>query len=102
MNTTRSDREYGSLLDGIEDILDSGRQLGRDARGHRLARTYWGIGDAIHSHLLANEGRTAYGERLFQRLSSDINLDKTLIYTMVRFRRRMQLNGDPIFTHDWC
>ena len=29
---------------------------------------YRGIGDAIHSHLLANEGRTAYGERLFQRL----------------------------------
>ena len=103
MSRRRSDSEYGSLLDGIEDILTSGRQLGRDARGHRLARTYWGIGDAIHSHLLANEGRTAYGERLFQRLSIDINLYKTLIYTMVRLRRRMpNVETFPQLTWSHC
>ena len=80
---------YSALLEGIDDILATGKDLGTQTRGRRLARTYWEIGDSIHEHLRASEGKTTYGEAFFDRLSNDLNLTKTLIYLMLRFRRGM-------------
>ena len=91
MMTTESDGEYDALRDGIGEILASGKELGTVARGHQLALNYWAIGDAIDAHLLGKEGRAGYGEQLFDRLENDLNLDKTLIYTMVRLRRRLPI-----------
>ena len=80
---------YRALLEGIDEIISAKRDLGTLARGRRLARSYWEIGDAIHTHLLASEGKTAHGEGFFKRISGDLNLDKTLVYLMLRFRRDM-------------
>ena len=78
---------YSALLEGIDEIVAAKKDLGTQTRGRRLARRYWEIGDAIQAHLEANEGRTTYGEGFFNRLADDLNLDKTLVYTMLRFRR---------------
>ena len=78
---------YSALLEGIDEIVAAKKDLGTQARGRRLARRYWEIGDAIHAHLEANQGRTTYGEGLFNRLADDLNLDTTLVYTILRFRR---------------
>ena len=78
---------YGALLTGVGEIIAAGKYLSSEARGRRLARSYWDIGDAIHRHLVAHEGKSTYGEGLITRLSEDLSLDQSLIYTMVRFRR---------------
>ena len=80
---------YSALLEGVEEILSAEKDLGTQARGRRLARSYWEIGDAIHAHLLANEGKSTYGEGFFDRLSGDLSLDPSLVYLMLRFRRSM-------------
>ena len=80
---------YNALLEGIGEIISAGKDLSSQARGRRLARRNWEIGDAIHTHLLANEGKSAYGEGLFDRLADDVNLDKSTVYLMLRFRRGM-------------
>ena len=80
---------YSALLEGIDEIVAAKNDLGTQTRGRRLARRYWEIGDAIHTHLRATEGKTTYGEGFFNRLAGDLNLDKTLVYTMLRFHRGM-------------
>ena len=80
-------QSFDALIDGIDEIIAAQKDLGTQARGRRLARSYWEIGDAIHAHLEANQGRTTYGEGLFNRLAGDLNLDKPLVYTILRFRR---------------
>jgi len=82
---------YGSLLAGIGEIIAAGKDLSSQTRGRRLARNYWEIGDANHRHLLAHEGKSNYGEGLMTRLSRDLSLDRSLIYTMVRFAAPCQL-----------
>ena len=82
-------QSYDALIDGIDEIIAAQKDLGTQARGRRLARSYWEIGDSIHAHLLANEGKSTYGERFFIRLSDDLNLDQSLVYNMLRFRRGM-------------
>jgi hypothetical protein len=80
---------YGALLEGIDEIISAEKDLGTQARGRRLACSYWEIGDAIHAHLLENEGKSTYGEGFFDRLSGDPSLYQSLIYHMLRFRRGM-------------
>ena len=84
---------YGALLDGIGEIISSGKDLSSQSRGRRLARSYWEIGDAVHLHLLTHQGKSTYGESLIERLSKDLSLDQSLIYTMIRFRRAMPILG---------
>jgi hypothetical protein len=57
-----------ALIDGIDEIIAAQKDLGTQARGRRLARNYWEIGDTIHTHLLANEGKSTCGERFFTRV----------------------------------
>ncbi len=80
---------YSALLDGIGEIMSSRKDLSSQSRGRRLARSYWDIGDAVHLHLLTHRGKSTYGESLIERLSKDLSLDQSLIYTMIRFRRCM-------------
>ena len=80
---------YDALLEGIDEIFASGKDLSSQARGRRLAHGYWQIGDAIHHHLLAHVDKSTYGEGLMKRLSNDLSLDIAFIYLMVRFRRGM-------------
>jgi hypothetical protein len=82
---------YDALIDGIDEIVAAQKDLGTQARGRRLARSYWEIGNAIHTHQLANEGKSTYGERFFTRFSNDLNLDQSLVYNMLRFRRGMPI-----------
>ena len=69
-NTPTPFDTYRALLEGIDEIVSAEKDLGTQARGRRLARSYWEIGDAIHAHLLANEGKTTYGEGFFGRLAT--------------------------------
>ncbi len=86
-------QSYDALIDGIDEIIVAQKDLGTQARGRRLALSYWEIGDAIHAHQLANEGKSTYGERFFIRLSNDLNLDQSLVYNMIRFRLGMPIVG---------
>ena len=84
---------YPALIEGIGEIISAGKDLSSQSRGRRIARRNWEIGDALHTHLLANQGRAAYGEGLIQRVAKDLNLEITNIYLMLRFRRSMPKVG---------
>ena len=84
-------QSYDALINGIDEIIAAQKDLGTQARGRRLARSYWEIGDTIHAHQLTNEGKSTYGERFFTCLSNDLNLDQSLVYNILRFRRGCQM-----------
>ena len=92
-------RTYDSLRAGIDDIISSGKDLSSTARGRSLARRNWEIGDAIHEHLVANQGKSTHGEGVIRLLADDVNLNKSEIYRMLRFRRNMPKVGSiPLLT----
>ena len=61
-------QSFDAPINGIDEIIAAQKDLGTQARGRRLARSYWEIGDAIHTHLLNNQARSGYGEGLFTHL----------------------------------
>ena len=80
---------HAALLEGVREILSTEKDLSSQTRGCRLARRNWEIGDAIHNHLLANDGKPAYGEGLFESLAEHISVDQSTVYQMLRLRRCM-------------
>ena len=90
---------YDDLRAGIDEIIASGKDLSSEARGRQLASRNWEIGDAICVHLDATEGKAAYGEGLVTRLASDVNLNKSTIYKIIRFRRfKSKVARSPLLT----
>ena len=90
---------YAALIEGIGEIISAGKDLSSQSRGRRIARRNWEIGDVLHTHLLANQGKTAYGEGLIKRVSKDLNLERTNVYLMLRFRRSMPIvESIPLLT----
>lgn len=79
---------YDSLRDQIEGLLTEGRQFGRRAAEWEKVETYWGIGDALTAYL-DSMGGTTQGEQTIHNLSKDCKLSASLLYEILRFRRRL-------------
>ncbi len=59
----------------------------RDELQKQKAICYWKIGRHIAKHLLNNQGKSAYNERLYPRLSHDLKIDvRTLSHTVEFYR----------------
>ena len=47
--------------------------------------TYWKMGAAISKHLLSENNRADYGQKLFKNLSDDLKVGERLLYQMTQF-----------------
>ena len=78
---------YSRLREQVQAVLAEGKVQTRQATECERVDAYWHVGDAIHVHILAREGRAGYGQRIVANLSQDLNLGESLLHEIVRFRR---------------
>ncbi len=64
---------YGSLIDGIGDLLERSRRQAVRTVNCLLTATYWEIGCRIVEFEQGGEARADYGEELIVRLARDLN-----------------------------
>jgi hypothetical protein len=63
---------YGSLVDGIGELLEQARHQAARAVNSLLTAAYWEIGRRIVEFEQGGEARAEYGEALLNTLSSDL------------------------------
>jgi predicted nuclease of restriction endonuclease-like (RecB) superfamily len=63
---------YGSLVDGIGNLLEQSRRQAARTLNSLLTTTYWEIGRRIVEFEQGGEARAEYGEELLDTLSSDL------------------------------
>jgi predicted nuclease of restriction endonuclease-like (RecB) superfamily len=64
---------YGSLVDGIGKLLEQSRRQAVRTVNSLLTATYWEIGRRIVEFEQGGEAKSEYGEKLLERLSSDLS-----------------------------
>jgi predicted nuclease of restriction endonuclease-like (RecB) superfamily len=64
--------DYGGLVTGISELLDSARRTSARTVNGILTATYWEIGRRIVEYEQAGDVRAEYGERLLERLAVDL------------------------------
>ncbi len=70
--TTSETERYGAILKEVSDLLETARRASARAVNAILTATYWQIGRRIVEAEQAGQNRAEYGERLIERLSSDL------------------------------
>ena len=76
---------YNNLLKQIRKEMTEGLVRAQNVYERERVITYWNIGKAISNHLLIHKNRADYGNRLFNRLSNDLELGERLLYQVTQF-----------------
>ena len=89
---------YQQLKEEIARIFVEGHERARQAVERQRVQVCWEVGQLLDGHLLENEGRAGYGERVMARnwpkTSRSIGSDST---KWSRFFGRFQKSGRPDF-----
>lgn len=80
--------EYLALREQIEILLTEGQQFGKRAAEWEKVETYWNIGDTLE-RFLEHAGGSTYGDETVRNLSKDLHVGSSLLYEILRFRRRI-------------
>src|SRR6266513_4352566 len=64
--------EYGGLIGGIAELLETSRRTAARAVNALMTATYWEIGRRIVEFEQQGEERAGYGEQLLAQLSADL------------------------------
>src|SRR6266513_3116474 len=64
--------EYGGLIGGIAELLDTSRRIAARTVNALMTATYWEIGRRIVEFEQQGEERARYGEQLLAQLSADL------------------------------
>ncbi len=65
---------YNMLRDSIVQALAAGKERARQAVEREKVGTYWGVGELLRRHVLANGNHAGYGEQVIARLSKDVGI----------------------------
>lgn len=82
-------KDYTFLRDQIRQTL----ALGQKRIERQKVLTYWKIGELISKHILANGDRAEYGQKIMERLSSDLNLDETILRRNTQFYKAFPIRA---------
>src|SRR5689334_10634259 len=63
---------YSSVLEEVVELLEAGRRESARAVNSVMTTVYWQIGRRIVEHEQGGANRARYGQRLLERLSSDL------------------------------
>jgi predicted nuclease of restriction endonuclease-like (RecB) superfamily len=63
---------YSGLLDGVSDLLEAARRASARTVNAFMTATYWEVGRRIVEFEQGGAKRAGYGERLLERLASDL------------------------------
>ena len=78
---------YGELKRRVRLTITDGRRRAETVVEREKVRTSWEIGKLIQEHILLNQERANYGERVIQRLSADLGISHTELKYMLQFAR---------------
>jgi len=87
-----SDNAPGAYLDLVNTIRQEITKT-RDELQKQKAVCYWKIGRHIAGHLLNNQGKSGYRERLYPRLTHDLKIDERTLRQTVAFYRSFPIPG---------
>ncbi|MBN1363188.1 MAG: thermonuclease family protein [Syntrophaceae bacterium] len=85
MTTLTAQQTYEQLLTAVQTEIAQGKGRIQDAVEREKVTTYWRLGRLLAEHLLDHKERADYGERLFERLSGDLSINRRILYQTVRF-----------------
>ena len=78
---------YAALHPEILQVLLHGKEQARQAVEQEKVRTYWDVGQRLHSHFLQHQERAGYGEQVLAQLAADLELSESLLYQLLEFYR---------------
>lgn len=87
MKTDSTISSYSELKRRVREALARGRERAADAVERVKVKTCWEIGKLIQEHILLNKQRADYGQKVIQRLSTDLEINKRELDYMVEFAR---------------
>ena len=78
---------YMEILQDIKSLLEKAKYRAYKAVDNLRVQTYWQIGERIVRGELQHRERADYGERVIERLASDLDIAKRNLHNTVRFYR---------------
>jgi hypothetical protein len=87
MSTSLLLNPYAALHQEILQVLLEGKARARQAVEQEKVRTYWQVGQRLHTHLVQHGERAGYGEQLMAQLAADLELSERLLYEGVALYR---------------
>ena len=78
---------YTEILKDIKSLLEKAKYRAYKAVDNLRVQTYWQIGERIVRGELQHRERADYGERVIERLASDLDIAKRNLHNTVRFYR---------------
>ncbi len=91
---------YDELVHAIREARAASRTRIDQAIDQEKVREAWEIGKLIDEHVLLHKERADYGERVLQRLSTDLGISHTELKYMLQFARAYPI-GRPADQLSW-
>lgn len=85
MHNNLKNDNYKSLLEELTGILSNGKCQAYKAVDNIKVQTYWQIGERVVREEMNSKNRADYGKYLVNNLAIDLNIEKKLIYKIVKF-----------------
>lgn len=85
---------YRRLREEVQKTLQQGRKKAEAAVNKERTKTYWQIGRLMDRHIHAEKPeakRAEYGREVVKRLSQDLDLSKSTIYSCLMFARSYRI-----------
>ena len=93
---------YQQLKEEIARIFVEGHERARQAVERQRVQVCWEVGQLLDRHLMENEGRAGYGERVMAQLADDLKIHRQRLYEMVQVFRafpKVRTSGFLTFNH---
>ena len=93
---------YEGLLHAIRETRAASQARITDAVEQEKVREAWETGRLIQEHILLKQDRADYGKRVIKRLSNDLGVNESDLYSMVEFAREypiFQTSGKLTWSH---
>ncbi len=84
-NQLRTIEGYNEILRDIRSLLEKATWQAYKVVDNLRVQTYWQVGERIARGELEHKERADYGEKIIERLSTDLGFQKRDIYRMVQF-----------------
>lgn len=77
--------DYKNLLTEVQGIIKNGKYKAYKTVDNVKVQTYWQIGERVVREELKNKDRAGYGKYLISNLAIDLEVEKKLMYKIIKF-----------------
>lgn len=88
-------QSYVNLRSRVRAVISAGKLRAQDAVEREKVRTCWEVGKLIHKHILLHKERAGYGKEVIKRLSHDLQISDSNLYSMMEFARTYPIFQAP-------